>query len=61
MRKNPTRLMQGRIAELAIGTSTHRNQGAPGVVSAARKFLKQLDLAAFRTRSPERFQARLNT
>ena len=60
MRKNPTRLMQGRIAELAIGTSTLRNQGAPGVLSAARKFLKQLDLAAFRTRTPERFQARLN-
>src|SRR5438093_9975989 len=60
MRTNPTRLMHERIAELAIGISTLRNQGAPGVVSAAREFLKQLDLAAFRGGSRERFEARLN-
>src|SRR5438067_10654261 len=60
MRTNPARLMHERIAELVIGISTLRNQGAPGVVSAAREFLKQLDLAAFRGGSRERFEARLN-
>ena len=60
MTTNPTRLMQERIAELAIGISTLRNRGAPGVVSAAREFLKRLDLAAFRTGSRQRFQSRLN-
>ncbi len=52
--------MHERTAELAIGTSTLRNQGAPGVVSAAREFLKELDLDLFRVRNRDSFHARLS-
>jgi hypothetical protein len=36
-----------RLAEIAIGPAALRNQGAPGVIAAARSFLKGLDLRSF--------------
>ncbi len=36
-----------RIANVAIGPTTLRNQGTPGIVDAARSFLWNLDLARF--------------
>lgn len=36
-----------RVANVAIGTSTLRNQGASGVNAAARTFLAGMDLTAF--------------
>jgi hypothetical protein len=55
------RLLHERTAEVAIGPSTLRNQGAPGVVLAARQFLKELNLDSFRTSTEQQFRARLNT
>jgi hypothetical protein len=42
-------LLRQRTVEGAVGTSALRNQGAPGVIDAARKFLKKLDLSLFVT------------
>lgn len=42
----PDRL-QVRTALLAIGRSTLRNQGASGLISAARRFLREMDLSEF--------------
>jgi hypothetical protein len=39
--------MQARVALLAIGRSTLRSQGAAGVVAAARRYLRKLNLAEF--------------
>ncbi|HOO51823.1 MAG TPA: hypothetical protein PLK94_11100 [Alphaproteobacteria bacterium] len=47
--------LRRRTAELAIGNSTLRNQGAPGVAKAARAFLSQLDLKSFSVSSEEKF------
>lgn len=55
------RLLHEHTAEVAIGASTLRNQGAPGVVLAARLFLKELNLDSFRTSTEQQFRARLNT
>lgn len=60
MRRQTGRLLHERTAELAIGASTLRNQGAKRVVSASREFLKELDLGSFRAKSQEGFRARLN-
>jgi hypothetical protein len=49
-----------RTAVLAIGPSTLRNQGASGVVSAARDGLSRLNLAAFRVATPAAFDKQLN-
>jgi hypothetical protein len=49
-------MVRNRTAELAIGASTLRNQGGPHVVSAARSFLKQLDLQLFGADSPQAFR-----
>jgi hypothetical protein len=42
------RMIQERTAQLAIGPSTLRNQGASRVVSSARESLKHLDLRLFK-------------
>ena len=55
------KLMQDRIAELAVGPSAVRNQGAAGIPVAARKVLKKLDLRTFRTSTEQVFQARLDS
>lgn len=39
--------LQARVALLAIGRSTLRSQGAPGVVAAARHYLRDVDLGSF--------------
>lgn len=49
-----------RVAEVAIGPSSLRNQGAPGVIAAARAFLKGLDLASFSVTEPKLFLPRLD-
>jgi hypothetical protein len=49
-----------RTADLAIGASTVRNQGAVGVVSAARKTLRLIDLASYRSGGVSRFGDLLN-
>lgn len=36
--------LHSRVAMMAIGRSTLRSQGAPGMVECARKFLRRLDL-----------------
>jgi len=40
-----------RTAELSVGNSTLRNQGAPGVIKTARTFLAKLDLQDFSVNS----------
>jgi hypothetical protein len=42
------RLVQRYVANVAIGASTLRNQGAPGVIEAARDFLASMDLCKLR-------------
>ena len=51
---------QSRTAELAIGPSTLRNQGAPGVVDTARKYLMRLDLKQFNDCTQKDFQGVLD-
>lgn len=41
------RILRNRIAEAAVGPSALRNQGASGVIRAAREYFKGLDLRAF--------------
>jgi hypothetical protein len=47
--------LRRRTAELAIGNSTLRNQGAPGVAKAARDFLANVDLKTFSANSAQVF------
>lgn len=52
--------LHARTALLAIGRSTLRNQGAPGVVDAARKYLRTMDLMDFSEAAHPGFSAALN-
>lgn len=54
--ENFVRLVQKRVANTSIGNSTLRNQGAPGVGAAARKFLTNLELAELRDVTGEQFE-----
>lgn len=47
--------LQVRTAMLAIGRSTLRSQGAPGMVVAARRFLRNLDLNLLSVNTSEHF------
>lgn len=47
--------LKRRTAVLAIGQSTLRNQGAPGVAAAARQFLASMDLRHFAVDSEKSF------
>src|SRR5215510_2804167 len=47
--------VRARVARIAIGASTARNQGGAGVVEKARKCVAHLDLAAFGTGSEQGF------
>jgi hypothetical protein len=49
--------LQQRTAWLAIGRSTLRKQGAPGMVKTARRFLARLDLAKFSVLKQATFDA----
>jgi hypothetical protein len=50
-----------RTAQAAISSSALRNQGAPGVVAVARKFLMDLDLADLEKIEHEKFTEFLNS
>jgi len=54
------KVLQARTAQLAIGPSTLRNQGAPKAVANARDFLKELDLGSFKADVPGAFVVWLN-
>lgn len=54
-------LLQQRVAESAVGTSALRNQGAKGVIAAAREFLKKLDLSDFVVTTEDGFLDILNS
>jgi len=45
-------LMQRYVANISIGASTLRNQGAKGVAEAARDFLAELDLSGLKKIKP---------
>lgn len=47
--------LQERIAWLAVGRSTLRKQGAAGMVSAARQFVRELDLRKLALRKESAF------
>jgi hypothetical protein len=49
-----------RLAETAVGPSALRKQGAPGVIAAARFFLKGLDLRTFVETDGAAFLSRLD-
>lgn len=49
-----------RTAFLAIGRSTLRNQGAPGMVAEARQFLSEVDLRLFAVDNEKEFLALLD-
>jgi len=55
------RLIETRIAIVAIGANTLRNQGARNVVSNTRGFLRQLDLKQFTGLSASGFRKSLDT
>jgi hypothetical protein len=55
MKPNTLEYLKCRTAELAIDTSTLRNQGAAGVVQAARGFLANVDLKSFSVHSAQEF------
>jgi hypothetical protein len=52
--------MQRHVAQLAANGSSLRNQGAPGVVAAARLFLADLDLGRFIAGDETTFAAALD-
>lgn len=53
--------LQTRTAELAIGASTLRNQGSPGVVEAARAYMKKIQLHRLqKAKSEKDYQKTLN-
>lgn len=51
---------QRRVANTAIGPSTLRNQGAPGVNASVRDFLKDLDLTRFVSEDESVFRKELD-
>ncbi len=52
--------IQRRTARVAVGSSAARNQGAPGLVSAAREFFATLPLENFGVSNPAIFRQRLD-
>ncbi|MCI0455375.1 MAG: hypothetical protein L0Z62_00155 [Gemmataceae bacterium] len=52
--------LQKRIALLAIGAATLRNQGAPLVVETARKYLQAINLKEFSIETYDQFEQVLN-
>jgi hypothetical protein len=53
--------MQKYIAVTTVGPSTLRNQGASGVIEAAQRFLKKLDMRRFAVKEEKAFLAVLDT
>lgn len=52
--------MQRYVANIAITNSALRNQGAPGMVDAARKFVSGLDLRQFQSLDMDDYTERLD-
>jgi hypothetical protein len=48
--------IQSRTARIAVGPSTVRGLGVPGVVAAARTFLREMPLQPFATSRPKTFR-----
>ena len=55
------RMIQHRAARVAVGPSAARGQGGPGVVAAARGFLRRVKLARFGTANQRVFTRSLDT
>ncbi len=55
MKRPTSKIIQRFEAFTAIGASTVRNQGAPGVVNATRKFLSEMDLRSFGAKNKDDF------
>jgi len=53
-------LMQRWVATVAVGASALRNQGAEGVIDAARSFLSRLDLRQFSASNEQEFRDKLD-
>jgi hypothetical protein len=53
-------LILSRVARVAVGASTVRGIGNTGVVAAARRHLRGVNVAAFGTSDPTRFETTLN-
>ena len=60
MEERLIQLHQARLAQLAIGASTARGQGAAGVVSASRSWLATCDLRRFLAEGVESFPRALD-
>lgn len=60
MKADLIELLRIRIAENAAGTTALRNQGAPGVIKAAKNYLKTLDLSDFTVSSENKFRTALD-
>jgi len=60
MKKELIELLQYRTAEGAIGPSALRNQGKSGVLAAARRFLKAIDLFRFSVNTECEFKSILD-
>ena len=54
------RILHNRIAELAVGPSALRNQGATGVINAAREYFKKADALFFVAANKREFGHRLD-
>ena len=53
--------MQRYIAVTTVGPSTLRNQGGPGVIAAAQRFLSELAICTFAVKDEKSFLAVLDT
>ncbi|MDH4227196.1 MAG: hypothetical protein OEV59_05535 [Deltaproteobacteria bacterium] len=60
MNSKTIKYLQHRTAQLSIGSSTLRNQGAPGVAKATRTFLSELNLKSFSVTSKQKFSKALD-
>lgn len=61
MKKNYIKLLQERTGQLAIGRSTLRKQGAPGVIDTARSYLQKMNLKPLKNiDSEDKYQKFLN-
>jgi hypothetical protein len=54
------RMIQSRAARIAVGPSTVRGRGNAGSVTAARNFLRRLDLSAFGVNDADTFASELD-
>src|SRR4051794_7533148 len=54
------KLLKRRVAMAAIGPNSLRNQGAPGVIKAARDYLEHLDPSLLFSSDARDFPARLD-